>query len=378
MKNKNIILAALIFIMSICFALPSFAQVDMDAIEPNVEEIHTLLKPAKVIKPEVVKQEVVNNPVLDIVAIEEIVEEFEKNLDINLIPDNISTHQLVPFLNVAVNKRNIAVVKEILGKGANLQGSEDIYYQDPLLIALSNKCDNEEMLDTDKEIMKLLVDNGSDMTKPYLTPYQLYDFGVVAEYLHSIKNPTKEAKVKKNDRFNLISVAAGYVSKTTNPYYVEKFDYLLKLGAKNGAVNKIDMKAFATVMSNYEKAGKDIIDILFDNDMIIKEEHALIVKNLTTKRQVESNYPTDGRPFRAPLSSEKIQRMCERTSSNNIRKSWLPELRRVEKEEKLIARLEQKREEQLEKFSKQVEEAVLKINLEKLNRIEQLGKKLNY
>ena len=138
------------------------------------------------------------------------------------------------------------------------------------------------------------------------------------------------------------------------------------------------MKAFATVMSNYEKAGKDIIDILFDNDMIIKEEHALIVKNLTTKRQVESNYPTDGRPFRAPLSSEKIQRMCERTSSNNIRKSWLPELRRVEKEEKLIARLEQKREEQLEKFSKQVEEAVLKINLEKLNRIEQLGKKLNY
>ena len=340
MKNKNIFVTALIFIMGICLTLPLFAQsYNMD--------------------------------------IEEIVKKFEKNLDINIIPNNISAQQLVPFLNVAVNKRDINVVKKILDIGIDLQGSEDLYYQDPLLIALANKCDDETMLDTDKEIMKLLVDNGADMTKPYLTPYQLYDFGLVTEYLHNCEYPNREATVRKDDRFNVISVATGYISGKTNPYYIEKLDYLLKLGAKNGAINKIDMKAFATVMLNYDRAGKEVIDILFDNNMLIKEEHTKIVKNLTTARQSVRHYPID-RPVRYPLSSEKIQKMCERTSNNKIRKCWLPELKRVEKEEKLIAKLEQRRLDQQEKFSKQVEEALMNIKLEQLNEVERLGKEFNY
>lgn len=340
MKNKNIFTTALVFIMSVCFALPLFAQ----GYNPDMEQV---------------------------------VKKFEKNLDVNIIPDNISAQQLVPFLNVAVNKRDMSVINKILNIGVDLQGSEDIHYQDPLLIALANKCDDEVMLNTDKEIMKLLINNGADMTKPYLTPYQLYDFGIVAEYFHNCKYPNKEAKVRKDDHFNVISVATGYISGETDPYYIEKFDYLLKLGTKNGAVNQIDMKAFATVMLNYDKAGEEVIDILFDNNILIKEEYAKIVKNSTIARQKANSCPID-KPIRLPQSSEEIQRMCERTSSNNVRKCWLPELKRVEKDEQLIARLEQRRFEQQEEFSKRVEEALMKIKLEKLDEIKQLEKEFNY
>ena len=340
MKNKSIFITALIFIMGACFALPSFAQgYDAD--------------------------------------MEQIVKKFEKNLDVNIIPDNISAQQLVPFLNVAVNKRDMSVINKILNMGVDLQGSEDLYYQDPLLIALANKCDDETMLDTDKKIMKLLIDNGAGMTKPYLTPYQEYNFGLVSFYLHSPKYPNSVDAIRKDDRYNVITVATGYVAENTDSYYIEKLDYLLKLGAKNSAVNKIDMKAFATVISKYQKKGKELIDVLLNNNMIVKEEHSKIIKNLVIQRQRKIQYKTGINVL--PLSSEKIRkRYVEKTYDPVIVAIWTDELKAVEKDEQLIARLEQRRFEQQEEFSKRLEEALTNIRLEKLNEIEQLGKGFNY
>lgn len=384
MKKKTIITTA-IAVFSVLFITPAFAQVSMDAIIPDVEEIHTLIKDknkdsrqktdnktadisgVKEVKPLVKETNITETENQIVINIEELLAQFENNLDVNLIP-NISKQQMVPFLNVAVNKRDIEVVKEILDRGVDLQGSDDLYYQDPLLIALSNKCDTELALDTDKEIMKLLVENGADMTKTYLKPYQQYDFGVVAEYLHRFKDPYQISYIEKNDKYNVITVATGYIAKNNNPQYTEKFNYLLKLGAKNGAVNKIDIRAFATIMSQYHKNGKGMIDLLLSNDMIIKEDHIKVVKNLTIQRQKRNRYPTAGISIRKlPYSSDKIKKICKNTSYPDIIQMWLPELQKVEKEEELIARLEQKMVKQQEEFVKKIENAVMQINLDKLD-----------
>ena len=100
--------------------------------------------------------------------------------------------------------------------------------------------------------------------------------------------------------------------------------------------------------------------------MIIKEDHIKVVKNLTTQRQKQNHCPTD-RPLRHPLSSDKIKKMCESTAYPDIIQMWLPELQKVEKEEELIARLEQKMVKQQEEFVKKIENAVMQINLDKLD-----------
>lgn len=318
---KKISIVAFAFMMSAFLALPVFAQVNNSDFE-------------------------------------DIVTQFEETLNVNLIPNNMTGQQLVPFLNVAIKKRNIEIVKEILGRGVDLQGSEDIYYQDPLLIALSNGYDTESSLDIDKEIMTLLVENGADMTKRYLTPYQEYYFGLISLYLHGTWHPSEISPVNKKDRYNVISIATGYVTKHIEPYYIEKFLHLLNLGSKKDAINQIDMRAFAAVVSKYHEEGEKIMDVLLNNNMIVEGEHIQIVKNLIIDRQRELPYKTGFNKL--PLSSEKVkEKYMEKTHNPVLVAMWTKEFKEVEKDEKLISRLEQMRAEQQEMYANQVVETTV-------------------
>ena len=339
MKIKNIITIVLAFVMGITFVLPAVAQTDNTDMET-------------------------------------IMEQFKNNPDASLIPEDASNADLIKFLNMAIIKRKLPVVEDILAKGVDLQGSDDPSYQDPLLVVLLldevRSRGSFGSLGIDEEIMKLLVDHGLDMTMPYITPDQTYDSKQIKDFF---KGTVKGYEINENDRFNVFSVALAILNKDYDNYFSTKFQYLLQLGKDKSVVNKIDMKNFAQSAHTYRL--QIAIDTLLKNNMIVKEEHIKIVKRIMITKEQDA-FPLFrasgmGVIFDEPMSSGELERYRNTTvvgrgfTSISKEKKRTKAIALVRKYEELLHKLEKQRAEQQEEFTKNLDEAITQINLDKLS-----------
>ena len=253
MEKKNIFIIVLMFVMTVCFAPSAFAQIDMNAIQPDIDEIHTLIR-------DIYKTETVNQILIDSMG---------KIMDLQDVDK---------WLLLSIKDKNFKKAESLIQNGADINTSVKFA---PIF-----------NLENDMDAVKFFVEQGANLNTKTADDFEstllmLTDDIEIAAYLLN-----NGASLHIEDKYG--KTALERACNALNP---EKVQFLLNSGIKVFDMEKLSLYLYNTIAFNivpphhtHDNLLK-VVKILLDNDAIYRDYY--FVKHINLLINLTSEYEQD-------------------------------------------------------------------------------------